>query len=386
MAKKKKGLSIPAPKKPKRLTKAQRDKAKGAMDTLLRDKFIRSFFGMPGMEELIEGNNYVIGTDGLYMVRKNRVGLFTTRIAETNGTKIPLVDNGKQPVEGFTMTIENKIPHEFLLQTVAFFKKVYEKRKGAEAVVQIFYNTEEKNYFFNIDVQGVSGGAATMDRDAELETNHVLVADIHSHNQMSAFFSSTDNGDEKEARIYGVMGKVNTPWPEMKFRAGDGKGGWLELNMFQVFNTPDVNVEVPEEWMANVHTPADYRKKSRYYNQPRHHYDPKDRAGLDPSYYDRYVPPERRYTQTPLFGKAGSPEQDEFIFPIERWGDEIGWPEDIEHLPFDYQQGDVSLAIESLLVNAEVLNDDEAKSMWLSLFNKLDPQAKDVLKKAVNEA
>jgi PRTRC genetic system protein A len=384
MNKNKKELAIPKP----RPTMAQREAAKSEMDQLLRDRFVRNFFGMPSSNELIEGNNYVIGADGLYMVRKNRVGLFTTRIAETNENKIPLVGNGKQPVEGFVMTIENRIPYEFLLQTAAFFRKVYQEKKGAEAVVQIFYNAEEKSYFFNIDEQGVSGGAAEMDRDAELETNHVLVADIHSHNGMAAFFSSTDNRDEKEARIYGVMGRFDQPWPEMKFRAGDGKGGWMELSVFQAFETPDVGVvEVPDEWMDKVHTPSKYRQKSKYYrNQPRHHVE--ERPAIDPSYYDRYVPHERRArtSQQPLFGKVGTTEQDNFIYPVERWEEEVGWPfDEIEHLPFDCQQGDVSLAIESLIVNAEVLNDDEAKSMWLSLFNKLDSQAKEIVKQVVSE-
>ena len=388
MAKRAKELAIPKPQP----TRKQVAEAKTAMDALLRDRFIRTFFGMPSHDELIDGNNYVIGADGLYMVRKNRVGLFTTKVAETNGSKIPLVGNGKQPVEGFQMTIENKIPYNFLLQTIAFFKKVLTEKKGAEAVVQIFYNTENDSYFFNIDQQGVSGGGAEMDRDADLETTHILVADIHSHNNMAAFFSATDNRDEKEARVYGVVGKVGNPWPDIKFRAGDGKGGWIDLTAYQVFATPDVEVEVPTEWMDKVHTPANYKKVSKYYkDQPRHHIDPKEeRTYIDKSFYDRYVPHNRRArgTQQPLFGRAGSLEQDEFNFPIERWEDEIGWLRDdeIEHLPFDYQQGDLSLAIESLIVNAEVLNKDEAKSMWLSLINKLDNQAKEVLWQVLNDA
>jgi PRTRC genetic system protein A len=387
MSKQKKELSIPKP----RPTRKQVTAAKVEMDALLRERFIRSFFGMPGYDELIEGNNYVIGADGLYMVRKNRVGLFTTRVAETNGAKIPLVGNGEQPVEGFTMTIEDRIPHQFLLQTVAFFKEVYEKKKGAEAVVQIFYNAEGKEYFFNIDTQGVSGGKAEMDRNAELETNHILVADIHSHNHMGAFFSGTDNADEKEARIYGVMGKVNTPWPEMLFRAGDGKGGWIQLNPFDVFETPDVNVGFPDEWMKNVHSPADYKKKSEYYkDKPLHHVEQRDYMDpRDNSFYDRYVPQSRRAyrgTQPSLFGKAGTTEQDNLIYPVERWEEEIGWldGDEMELLPFDFQNGDISLAIESLIESAHILDGDDLKEMWLSLVDQLDTMAVSALKEIID--
>lgn len=372
-------LTIPAPRPVKRVNAEQHAKAKTAMQDLLRDRYVRSFFGMPSTDELIDGNNYVIGSDGLYMVRKNKIGLFTTRIAETEKTtKIPLVENGKQPVEGFTMALERKIPHQFLLQTVAFFKKVLREKAGAEAVVQIFYNEEEKEYFFHIADQGVSGGAARMDRNAELEAQHVLVADIHSHNHMGAFFSGTDNRDEKEARIYGVMGKVGTPWPDMQFRAGDGNGGWIQLHAFDVFETPDVEVEIPEEWMTRVHSHADYAKYSKY-KEPVHHVDPRERI------VERYTPGKRTYERRHgVFGRAGSTNQDEYAWPIEDWANEIGWEgEDFSQY---LHSGDIGLAIESLVESAEVLNVDEAKGMWLSLFEKLNPEAKEILKQAAHEA
>ena len=34
--------------------------------------------------------------------------------------------------------------------------------------------------------------------------------DIHSHNTMGAFWSGTDNADEKETRLFGVLGKITS--------------------------------------------------------------------------------------------------------------------------------------------------------------------------------
>lgn len=372
-----KKLSIPKAKTQEpRISKRERDEARSAVQSLLRDRFIRSFFGMPDHNELIEGNNYVIGSDGLYMVRKNRIGLFTTCIAATDErVRIPLVENGKQPVEGFKMILENKIPYNLLLQTVAFFRRVFIEKNGAEAVVQIFYNPEEEEFYLHIGEQGVSGGSARMDRDAEREANHVLVADIHSHNHMGAFFSGTDNRDEKEARVYGVMGKFQNAWPEMKFRAGTGNGTWIEdLNPFEVFQTPDIGVvEVPEEWMQRVNSPSAYAKRS-HYEKPDHH-----------GVIERYVPGRRTY---PSFGRVGSVDQDQLTFPIEDWERDIGW-EGSAHDLFGHEYlgtGDLGMAIESLIENSEILDPDSVKSMWLSLFEKLDPGAKDLLRKVVNEA
>ena len=46
------------------------------------------------------------------------------------------------------------------------------------------------------------------------------VLDIHSHATMHAFFSGTDNGDEQGLRLYMVVGKLNSLFPEAKLRVG----------------------------------------------------------------------------------------------------------------------------------------------------------------------
>lgn len=46
------------------------------------------------------------------------------------------------------------------------------------------------------------------------------VIDLHSHNVMPAFFSSTDDRDEQGLRFYCVIGKVDTETPEILCRVG----------------------------------------------------------------------------------------------------------------------------------------------------------------------
>ena len=46
-----------------------------------------------------------------------------------------------------------------------------------------------------------------------------IVAEIHSHQEMSSFFSVTDNKDEQGFRFYGVIGKIFTR-PELRLRLG----------------------------------------------------------------------------------------------------------------------------------------------------------------------
>ena len=47
-----------------------------------------------------------------------------------------------------------------------------------------------------------------------------IVMDLHSHCQMPAFFSSTDDRDEAGFRLYAVIGRIFDPRPEITVRVG----------------------------------------------------------------------------------------------------------------------------------------------------------------------
>jgi len=372
--------------------------AKAALQQALRDKFVKHHVGMPTGEELIEGNNYVVGKDGLYLVRKNKIGLFITK-----ADKIPFIDDDKNPVEGFHMSLERKLPHNMLLQTIAFFKKVVKEKGNAEAMIQVFLKEGEDGgeYFMHIADQEVSGASVKFKRDPNLEDTHTLVLDIHSHNTMGAFFSGTDNRDEQEARVYGVIGKLNQEWPEMKFRAGNGNGGWIELSAYDVFETPDVAVEFPNEWMEKVHKPG-----SGVFGE---HSKPTPTYPVSPygSVHDRRVFGgggwERRpwstgdYPKVRRFGRAGEIDQDILSeYDWERWEKEIADEDLVEQhvLDLEYElasvQGssdvrDVAIGINALIESSEVLNKEEARAMWISLVDKLDPISRDELGQVLRE-
>ena len=57
--------------------------------------------------------------------------------------------------------------------------------------------------------------------------------DLHSHGAMAAFFSAADNADEQGARLYAVIGKVDTT-PEIRLRVGVF-GYWQPLPVTAVF-------------------------------------------------------------------------------------------------------------------------------------------------------
>ncbi len=60
-----------------------------------------------------------------------------------------------------------------------------------------------------------------------------VFCDLHSHGAMAAFFSAADNADEQGARLYAVIGKVDTT-PEIRLRVGV-YGYWQPLPVTAVF-------------------------------------------------------------------------------------------------------------------------------------------------------
>jgi hypothetical protein len=62
------------------------------------------------------------------------------------------------------------------------------------------------------------------------------VVQLHSHAQMKPFWSSTDNADEQGFLIYGVVGRIGAPAPQLLLRVGIN-GHWLPLRWNDVFRS-----------------------------------------------------------------------------------------------------------------------------------------------------
>ena len=62
-----------------------------------------------------------------------------------------------------------------------------------------------------------------------------VIAEFHSHGRHRAFFSAIDDWDEQGFRIYGVVGRLNAPQPELALRLGV-YGHFAPLDWRQVFD------------------------------------------------------------------------------------------------------------------------------------------------------
>ena len=64
-----------------------------------------------------------------------------------------------------------------------------------------------------------------------------VIAEFHSHGRHRAFFSATDDKDEQGFRVYGVVGRLDAPQPELTLRLGI-YGHFAPLDWRQVFDGP----------------------------------------------------------------------------------------------------------------------------------------------------
>jgi len=199
-------------------------------------QFCSYHIGIPSKYEKMV--TYCLTGNGAKEIRQNEIGIFVTTPSQIAGLE--------KIKEGFTMNLP-KIPLKILWQIIGFFKTVY-KKLSAEAMVQIYWDRSKKEYFCNVPKQEVSGASVKFKRDAKLEKKHLLVADFHSHNTMSSFFSGTDDRDEKESRLFGVIGNIEEPLPTIKLRACSG-GSAVDVPLEEVF---DVNFDFPREWLNKV--------------------------------------------------------------------------------------------------------------------------------------
>lgn len=115
-----------------------------------------------------------------------------------------------------------KIPI-YILDAISGFFSYIANEYNTEAALQLFYDRKTSSYELYIPEQYVDDVSVEFERNWQMESsdNYYLVADIHSHGNIKAFFSYVDNQDEKGTRLFGVFGGFNEK-PSFFMRAGSG--------------------------------------------------------------------------------------------------------------------------------------------------------------------
>jgi len=208
-------------------------------------KYIKYFTALeePTEEELTKVN-YIVRSDGLWEVRKNKIGIFCT---QRYAGDVKGYEEEHSLEEGVKLSLP-KIPRKYLYQIISFFKKLIEET-AFEAYIQIYWNPELEEYFLNCPKQAVSAGRLEYVA-SEVDAKNTLVCEIHSHNTMSAFFSGADDDDEKKRgdRFFGVIGNLDTISPTMKLSFIIGGGDRVMIPIEDLFE----DESFPQEWLEQV--------------------------------------------------------------------------------------------------------------------------------------
>ena len=181
--------------------------------------------GLAGVQGI--GFDYVLGAGGLYV--QSRSAHLTARVRVAPGAV-----RGLAPVAEKVQLTHGPIPS-------ALF----------EVGLRWFQDDPDTERFFAV---GWDGDAYRLVVPPQVGTGTRLayappvgvVAEFHSHGTSPAFFSVTDDRDEQGFRIYGVVGRLDDPLPELSLRVGV-YGHFAPLEWSQVFDGPNPGLRLMDE-------------------------------------------------------------------------------------------------------------------------------------------
>lgn len=192
---------------------------------------------------------YVVGQKGITKYHKLRG---ENRFVTVKVDKIPGVELA-EPEETFRYFLPaGRIPRRILDQIEFFFRKVMEVHKNdLEAMIWVLYSPQQ-GYYLHVPDQRISKAAVSYNWH-DVPSGSSIVVDCHSHNSMSAFFSGTDNADDKSGiRFSGVFGKLDQPeaMTVWRFNYMDKK---MPATISDIFEEPEkAPQEIPAEWLGKI--------------------------------------------------------------------------------------------------------------------------------------
>ncbi|NSW84464.1 MAG: Mov34/MPN/PAD-1 family protein [Syntrophothermus sp.] len=195
------------------------------------------------IKELVENIrpiNILMGRDGLYEVRKTELGTFSV--------KTDHVYDLDEVDEGFCPSLP-RIPFAVLSEVLAFFRAYAETEEPSEVLAEIYWDRENLKYFAWVPEQVVTSTEINARIDREMSERHLLVVECHSHNNMPAKFSQTDDENQQATGLYLVVGKLNKYFPELKLRMSCG-GKYKEIPLETMFEYPFSGY--PQDWDKKV--------------------------------------------------------------------------------------------------------------------------------------
>ena len=176
--------------------------------------------GLAGVQGI--GYDYVLGSGGLYV--QSESAHLTARVTVAPGTV-----RGLAPVAEKLQLTHGPIPASLFELGLRWFQDAPDTER--------FFAVRWDGDGYRLVVPPQAGTATRL----AYQPPAGVVAEFHSHGGSRAFLSATDDRDEQGFRIYGVVGRLDSPLPELSLRVGV-YGNFAPLDWSQVFSGPDPGV------------------------------------------------------------------------------------------------------------------------------------------------
>ncbi|USK62233.1 hypothetical protein [Peribacillus asahii] len=190
---------------------------------------------------------FIASRDGhVYEVRDSEIGRMAVHAKAIQ--ELDLVS------EGFRFDLP-LVPTVLFQQIYSFFK-YFCSIAEVEVMLQLFYDRETKAYFLECPIQTVNKVAVKAEFDKQYlgrnSIRYLQVAQFHSHNTMEAYFSKTDDRDEKAFMIYGVMGRLHSGNPQMVLRV-KANDSYVLIPITSIFEDTSLQrISFPDEWLERI--------------------------------------------------------------------------------------------------------------------------------------
>ena len=191
----------------------------------------------------VPGNRILNARDGIW-IEARRPGIYSRQ-------PIALQNIVAMPYGAVTPTLETSFSH--LGETVREFVEFARQAFPNEVAMALVWDEATKQLVSQIlEPVSSSPGYITYKRPDLTEGQHVVV-DIHSHGSCHAFFSRTDNNDDRgDLKIAIVVGNVDQPNPTVKARLCT-LGHYLPLSISitgsdRRTHEGEANVPAPSSW------------------------------------------------------------------------------------------------------------------------------------------
>lgn len=148
----------------------------------------------------------------------------------------PCTVRGLTPVTQHFQLKVPRIPAKLLSTVFADARRTRRSDGGLNEVLYKFHHFGQ-TVQVKKPAQKATAVSVTTTEDNGCIDDTLILCDLHSHGNMHAFFSPTDNADEQAAKVYAVIGKLDSV-PEIRLRVGV-YGYWQPLPVTAVFTDSD---------------------------------------------------------------------------------------------------------------------------------------------------